>query len=108
MATSATGGPLRDSETTVPGLKITSCERPTSRNNFPDAVCVSGRKEPLPRRWAENAGADVRNACDVSRHASRSCALMRAMHGPHTLDMSLEEAMSTQRAIRRLKTDPVD
>ena len=30
------------------------------------------------------------------------------MHGPHTLDMSLEEAMSTQRAIRRLKPDPVD
>ncbi len=33
---------------------------------------------------------------------------MRAMHGPHTLDMPLEEAMSTQRAIRRLKPDPVD
>lgn len=33
---------------------------------------------------------------------------MRAMHGAHTLDMPLEEAMSTQRAIRRLKPDPVD
>jgi nitroreductase len=33
---------------------------------------------------------------------------MPRMHGPTTLDMSLEEAMTTQRAIRRLKTDPVD
>lgn len=33
---------------------------------------------------------------------------MPRMHGPLKLDMPLEEAMSTQRAIRRLKTDPVD
>src|SRR5215468_6600730 len=33
---------------------------------------------------------------------------MRAMHGPFKLDMPLEDAMSTQRAIRRLKSDPVD
>ena len=33
---------------------------------------------------------------------------MPRMHGPFKLDMPLEEAMSTQRAIRRLKTDPVD
>jgi len=33
---------------------------------------------------------------------------MRGMHGPLKLDMPLEEAMSTQRAIRRLKPDPVD
>ena len=33
---------------------------------------------------------------------------MRAMAEPITLEMSLEEAMSTQRAIRRLKDDPVD
>lgn len=30
------------------------------------------------------------------------------MHGRITLDMSLEDAMMTQRAIRRLKPDPVD
>jgi nitroreductase len=30
------------------------------------------------------------------------------MHGPIKLDMSLEEAMSTQRAIRRLTTEPVE
>ena len=30
------------------------------------------------------------------------------MHGPITFDMSLEDAMTTQRAIRRLKPDPVD
>jgi nitroreductase len=33
---------------------------------------------------------------------------MRAMHGPIKFEMSLEEAMLTQRAIRRLKDDPVD
>jgi nitroreductase len=33
---------------------------------------------------------------------------MRGMHGPIKFDMSLEEAMATQRAIRRLKPDPVD
>jgi len=33
---------------------------------------------------------------------------MRAMAEPIKLDMPLEEAMATQRAIRRLKTDPVD
>ena len=33
---------------------------------------------------------------------------MRGMHGPIKLDMSLEEAMSTQRAIRRLTSEPVD
>src|SRR4030095_15519493 len=33
---------------------------------------------------------------------------MRAMHGPFKLDMPLEDAMSSQRAIRRLKPDPVD
>lgn len=33
---------------------------------------------------------------------------MPRMHGPIKLDMSLEEAMSTQRAIRRLKDEPVD
>ena len=33
---------------------------------------------------------------------------MRGMHGPLKFDMSLEEAMLTQRAIRRLKDDPVD
>ena len=30
------------------------------------------------------------------------------MHGPIKLEMPLEEAISTQRAIRRLKPDPVD
>jgi nitroreductase len=30
------------------------------------------------------------------------------MHGPLTLNMPLEDAMATQRAIRRLTTDPVD
>ncbi len=30
------------------------------------------------------------------------------MESPHTLNMTLEEAMRTQRAIRRLTTDPVD
>ena len=33
---------------------------------------------------------------------------MRATAEPIKLDMPLEEAMATQRAIRRLKTDPVD
>jgi nitroreductase len=33
---------------------------------------------------------------------------MRAMHGPIKFEMSLEEAMLTQRAIRRLTDDPVD
>jgi nitroreductase len=33
---------------------------------------------------------------------------MPRMHGSITLDMSLEDAMTTQRAIRRLKPDPVD
>ncbi len=33
---------------------------------------------------------------------------MRAMHGPIKFEMSLEEAMLTQRAIRRLKDDLVD
>ena len=33
---------------------------------------------------------------------------MRAMAESIKLDMPLEEAMATQRAIRRLKTDPVD
>jgi nitroreductase len=33
---------------------------------------------------------------------------MPRMHGPLKLDMPLEDAMSTQRAIRRLKPDPVD
>ena len=33
---------------------------------------------------------------------------MPRMHGPIHFDMSLEEAMTTQRAIRRLKPDPVD
>jgi nitroreductase len=33
---------------------------------------------------------------------------MRAMANPIRLDMPLEEAMATQRAIRRLKPDPVD
>jgi nitroreductase len=33
---------------------------------------------------------------------------MPRMHAPLTFDMSLEEAMTTQRAIRRLKPDPVD
>jgi nitroreductase len=33
---------------------------------------------------------------------------MPRMHGSLKLDMPLEEAMSTQRAIRRLTTDPVD
>ena len=30
------------------------------------------------------------------------------MHAPIKFEMSLEEAMLTQRAVRRLKTDPVD
>ncbi len=33
---------------------------------------------------------------------------MLRMHGPIHFDMSLDEAMRTQRAIRRLKPDPVD
>jgi nitroreductase len=33
---------------------------------------------------------------------------MPRMHGPIKLDMPLEDAMATQRAIRRLKPDPVD
>src|SRR5262252_1413095 len=33
---------------------------------------------------------------------------MPPMHGPIHFDMSLEDAMMTQRAIRRLKPDPVD
>ena len=33
---------------------------------------------------------------------------MPGMHGPIHFDMSLEDAMTTQRAIRRLKPDPVD
>jgi nitroreductase len=33
---------------------------------------------------------------------------MPRMHAPIKFEMSLEEAMTTQRAIRRLKTDPVD
>jgi nitroreductase len=33
---------------------------------------------------------------------------MRAMHGPIKFEISLEEAMLTQRAIGRLTDDPVD
>src|SRR6188768_567621 len=41
------------------------------------------------------------------RSDTPTCALMPPMSQPN-FDMSLEEAMSTQRAIRRLKPDPVD
>src|SRR5262249_46260038 len=42
-----------------------------------------------------------------SPRAPHLCSDAR-MHGPLKLDMPLEEAMSTQRAIRPLKPDPVD
>lgn len=42
------------------------------------------------------------------RHVPPTCALIHAMPGPIKLEISLEEAILTQRAIRRLKDDPVD